>query len=233
MTESSLHPRRTLVAGVLAFACAVPVAADDWPGLRGPNHDGSARRGSRFGAGPGTPVVRWRARLGSGYSGVAVSGGRAVTMFSDGGDDVLAAFDEASGKELWRIRDRRDVQGHQWLVRRAHLHAHHRGRPCLRARSGGAAARRGPGDGARALAGRPAGAGGSHQARARLRVVAGGRGGRAGRAGRRAGPRHRRLRSVDRASDAGRWATTSSNISRRPWSGWGGATSWSRSVTRG
>jgi hypothetical protein len=52
---------------------------------------------------PGAPAVRWRARLGSGYSGVVVSGGRAVTMFSDGGNDVLAALDEASGKEVWRI----------------------------------------------------------------------------------------------------------------------------------
>ena len=104
MAERSGHARLPLVAVFLGIACAAPAAADEWPGLRGPNHDGSARRGSRFGAGPGAPVVRWRARLGSGYSGVAVSGGRAVTMFSDGGDDVLAAFDEASGKELWRIR---------------------------------------------------------------------------------------------------------------------------------
>ena len=40
-------------------------------------------------------------------------------MFSDGGDDVLAAFDEASGKERWRI-----AQGHQRLVRRADLNTH-------------------------------------------------------------------------------------------------------------
>ncbi len=104
MAERSGHARLPLVAVFLGIACAAPATADEWPGLRGPNYDGSARRGSRFGAGPGAPVVRWRARLGSGYSGVAVSGGRAVTMFSDGGDDVLAAFDEASGKELWRIR---------------------------------------------------------------------------------------------------------------------------------
>ncbi len=104
MAERSGHARLPLVAVFLGIVCAAPAAADEWPSLRGPNHDGSAHRGSRFAAGPGAPVVRWRARLGSGYSGVAVSGGRAVTMFSDGGDDVLAAFDEASGKELWRIR---------------------------------------------------------------------------------------------------------------------------------
>ena len=104
MVEGSRHAGLPLVAVFLGIVCAAPAAAGEWPSLRGPNHDGSAHHGSRFAAGPGAPVVRWRARLGSGYSGVAVSGGRAVTMFSDGGDDVLAAFDEASGKELWRIR---------------------------------------------------------------------------------------------------------------------------------
>ena len=47
--------------------------------------------------------MRWRARLGSGYSGVAVADGRAVTLFSDGSRDVLAAFDAATGREAWRV----------------------------------------------------------------------------------------------------------------------------------
>src|SRR5688572_9465483 len=104
MGEMPRPGRLASVAAFLGLACTAPASADEWPGLRGPNHDGSAARGSRFGAGSGAPVVRWRAGLGSGYSGVAVSGGRAVTMFADGGDDVLAAFDAATGRELWRIR---------------------------------------------------------------------------------------------------------------------------------
>lgn len=104
MGERFRFARLPSVVVFLGLAWTVPAAADEWPGLRGPHHDGSAGRGSRFGAGPGAPVVRWRARLGSGYSGVAVSGGRAVTMFADGADDVLAAFDVGSGRELWRIR---------------------------------------------------------------------------------------------------------------------------------
>lgn len=87
----------TLAAGTPGFA------ADDWPGLRGPNQDGSAARGSRFGSGEGAMAVTWRARLGPGYSGVAVSGGRAVTMFSEAGSDFLASFDAASGREEWRM----------------------------------------------------------------------------------------------------------------------------------
>ena len=33
---------------------------------------------------------------------MAVADGRAVTLFSDGKDDLAVAFDSASGRELWR-----------------------------------------------------------------------------------------------------------------------------------
>jgi len=47
--------------------------------------------------------VRWRAKLGSGYSGVAIASRRAVTMFSDGRRDVAVAFDVDTGQEAWRV----------------------------------------------------------------------------------------------------------------------------------
>jgi enterochelin esterase-like enzyme/outer membrane protein assembly factor BamB len=97
----SAHARLAPIA-FTAFLAA-PATAQDWPALRGPNHDGSAPRGSTFGAEGGAMAVRWRAKLGSGCSGVSVSGGRAVTMFSDGARDVLAAFDAATGREAWRV----------------------------------------------------------------------------------------------------------------------------------
>ena len=49
------------------------------------------------------PAVAWRAKVGSGFSGVAVAGGKAITMFEDG-DQYVAAFDAATGEELWRRR---------------------------------------------------------------------------------------------------------------------------------
>lgn len=96
--------RRRASALLIALAAAAPAmaAVEEWPALRGPNHDGSAARGSRFGSAAGAMAVRWRARIGSGYSGIAVSGRWAVTMFSDGAQDAVAAFDVASGKEVWR-----------------------------------------------------------------------------------------------------------------------------------
>jgi enterochelin esterase-like enzyme/outer membrane protein assembly factor BamB len=95
--------RRAVCALLAASAWAAAGFADEWPGLRGPNHDGSAGRDSRFGSEEGALAVGWRARLGPGYSGIAVSGGRAVTQFADGSRDVVAAFDVASGKEAWRV----------------------------------------------------------------------------------------------------------------------------------
>ncbi|HET9317762.1 MAG TPA: PQQ-binding-like beta-propeller repeat protein, partial [Vicinamibacteria bacterium] len=50
---------------------------------------------------PGLKVA-WTASAGSGYSGVVVVGGRAFTAFAAGTDDVVAAFDAATGRELWR-----------------------------------------------------------------------------------------------------------------------------------
>ena len=88
----------------LALALDAPPAAraDEWPGLRGPHHDGSAS-GSGFPGGEGTLAMRWRQAIGRGYSGVAVSGGRAVTLHTDGADDVMAAHDVESGRRLWRM----------------------------------------------------------------------------------------------------------------------------------
>ena len=81
---------------------AWPLASDqEWPGLRGPHHDGGASGRLEATEGAGFAVA-WRAALGSGYSSVAVAGGRAVTLFSDGVNDVAVAFDSRSGRELWR-----------------------------------------------------------------------------------------------------------------------------------
>ncbi len=86
----------------LLASCSLAVAADDeWPGLRGPHHDGGASGKLEATEGAGFAVA-WRAALGTGYSSVAVAGGRAVTLFSDGTNDVAAAFDSKSGRELWR-----------------------------------------------------------------------------------------------------------------------------------
>ncbi len=56
--------------------------------------------------------VSWKRPLGSGYSGVAVADGRAMTLFSDGKDDVIAAFNTSDGREYWRYRLDETYKGH-------------------------------------------------------------------------------------------------------------------------
>jgi enterochelin esterase-like enzyme/outer membrane protein assembly factor BamB len=95
-------------AGMLVVSAAVTTAAApsrsrEWPSLRGPRHDAAVEGSGMFDgvASPGLEVA-WSTPAGSGYSGIAVVSGRAFTAFAAGADDVVAAFDAASGRELWR-----------------------------------------------------------------------------------------------------------------------------------
>jgi outer membrane protein assembly factor BamB len=97
------------------FAAAAATAPPDWPRYRGPKGDGVSKETGLLKAWPASgPRVLWRAKLGTGYSGMAVVGSRLFTMFGSGGNEYAAAFDATSGKELWRTRtdrDRPDGQG--------------------------------------------------------------------------------------------------------------------------
>src|SRR5688572_1250024 len=105
-----------LLLGLACVAGAVTSrteAASGWTGLRGPAHDGAVREAKLLD--PGTQAalaVTWAQPLGSGYSGVVAADGRVATMFAAGDSDVAAAFDAASGKELWRYRIADAYKGH-------------------------------------------------------------------------------------------------------------------------
>ncbi len=96
-----------------ASAAEGPPPLPEWPSLRGPNSDGSAPAGATFRGPEGANLsVVWRSAIGPGYAAVAVAGGRAVTLFSDGTKDVVAAFDATSGKEIWRHAGEPTYKGH-------------------------------------------------------------------------------------------------------------------------
>lgn len=96
-----------------ALADSSTVARDAWPGFRGPNVDGIVSDTSVFSGRDGVTLkVAWKRLIGSGYSGIAVADGTVVTMFSDGKSDVVAAFDEATGKEKWRFEMDETYEGH-------------------------------------------------------------------------------------------------------------------------
>lgn len=104
---------RCLCAALLLITVAQGAHAADWPAFRGPASDGIYRGETPLGEVEDLGlVVVWKHELGSGYSGVSVASGVAVTMFSDGTDDYAVAFDAASGEELWRHRIDATNRGH-------------------------------------------------------------------------------------------------------------------------
>jgi len=76
-------------------------AAGDWPCWRGAHGDDSADAPGLF-AKPFELVARWRAPVGSGYSGIAVQGELVVTLAARDGEDAVVALGAADGKERWR-----------------------------------------------------------------------------------------------------------------------------------
>ena len=97
---------------VLILPAAAAAADPGWPGLRGPDFDGSVRDARLFPGESAGLKVGWKTPLGSGYSSMAVAGGRVVTMFADGERDVVAAFEMESGDELWRYAFAETYPGH-------------------------------------------------------------------------------------------------------------------------
>ncbi len=90
------------------LACVLPwfglgVASIDWPQWGGATRSFEAAAPvplspwSKEG-----PKVLWQRELGPGNSGVAVGGDIVVSAFRQGEDEVLAAFDRASGAPRWR-----------------------------------------------------------------------------------------------------------------------------------
>lgn len=94
--------RRTMT-GLLLLACAGTAAAQDWPGWRGPNRDGtSAEKGFpvRWSA---TENVAWKTEIpGDGYSSPVVAGDRVFLTSAVGEDRTLLCLDRGTGKILWK-----------------------------------------------------------------------------------------------------------------------------------
>jgi len=102
-----------IIAGIALCTLFGTVQAEiDWPGLRGPNFDGSVRDAKLFASGDAGLTVGWRQAIGSGYSSVSVGNGRVVTMHVGGENDVVSAFDVDSGNETWRYEIDKTYAGH-------------------------------------------------------------------------------------------------------------------------
>ena len=91
----------------LGFLALDPVhsAAADWPQFRGPNRDGISPEPGVLKSWPdGGPRVFWKIPLGEGFSQVVVVKDRLYTLFGQANDELAAALDAATGKQIWRVR---------------------------------------------------------------------------------------------------------------------------------
>jgi len=99
---------------VLALALTPLVLAEkagQWTQFRGPSAEGPSTGGDLPRGDFGLKVA-WNRALGSGYSNVWIADGKAVTMFTAGEVDVVAAFELATGEELWRYELGEKYAGH-------------------------------------------------------------------------------------------------------------------------
>ena len=73
-----------------------------WTDFRGPRRDGHYRERpipTNWPSGGLTPV--WKQPIGGGYASFVIAAGRAFTIEQRGPEEVVAAYDVATGRELW------------------------------------------------------------------------------------------------------------------------------------
>jgi outer membrane protein assembly factor BamB len=100
-TRRGIHKLCALVPAILALASLA--RGGDWPQFMGPNSDGtSAEKGLARSWPAEGPKVLWTSKLGSGYGGAAVRGGKVCLMDRvDQKQDVLRCLDLDTGREDW------------------------------------------------------------------------------------------------------------------------------------
>lgn len=86
----------------LGSRSALLAASEDWPQWRGPHRDGSVQ-GAAWPSNLAGLKPSWSQKLGPGYSGPIVSGGRVfVTETKDKRDEIVRALNRQTGEEVWR-----------------------------------------------------------------------------------------------------------------------------------
>jgi len=84
-------------------AAARPATAPaDWTDFRGPNRDGHYRERPLLASWPADGLKPiWKHPIGGGYASFVIAGGRAFTIEQRGPQEIAAAYDVATGRELW------------------------------------------------------------------------------------------------------------------------------------
>ncbi len=98
--------RRLLGCAIVIGAVLVAeVQGQDWPALRGENGTGVVHPKGILAQTPDIDLkVRWKKKIGSGYSSVVIERGRLIAMYTLGADDVIECFNGQDGQSIWRER---------------------------------------------------------------------------------------------------------------------------------
>ena len=77
--------------------------ANDWPQFLGPNRNGAIAEDNFSGAWPKDgPRLVWERKVGEGFSGPVVSGGKVILFHRIGDQETVECLDAKSGKVLWK-----------------------------------------------------------------------------------------------------------------------------------
>ena len=97
--------RSTLLVFLATLLVTTPALAGDWPQWLGAERNGvSAETGLLAEWPEAGPDVLWRAKLGKGFSGIAVVGDRLYTMYAETGSEYAVCLNAADGEVVWRVK---------------------------------------------------------------------------------------------------------------------------------
>ena len=97
------------LAALIAAGAAV-LRAQDWNQWRGPSRSGVTAAFRAPAAWPDRPRKVWGATIGSGHASPVVAAGRVFALSRTGEDEVVTAFDQPSGRQIWQQRYRASYQ---------------------------------------------------------------------------------------------------------------------------
>ena len=108
MTTNSLGKMLLTIAAVgccMGAIRVVPAWGADWPGLRGPTHDGVVTGERLAESWPAEgPAILWSRDLGQGYSGFAIVGDRAYTQYQNALGQYVICLERDTGDTIWEQR---------------------------------------------------------------------------------------------------------------------------------
>lgn len=107
-----------LLVKLVAFLAGPAVAAGQWPQIGGQGRDFHCEHVELRTDWPksGLKVV-WSHAFGEGYSGIVLEGGRLVSMYRDGDEEIVACLDAETGRTLWSHRYHDPVDTSQFAAR--------------------------------------------------------------------------------------------------------------------